>query len=114
MFKGSGYMCMKTRDYFINDQESFLRHHQLFSMMIYEIYDLLILHQPQHLNTNQLFQKLTPFLKARISFVMKSEPQALTLFKNELDMVSYIANLLAEKIFKIYQLNHEYYYLCQS
>ncbi|MBQ8993226.1 MAG: hypothetical protein IJ085_03745, partial [Turicibacter sp.] len=68
----------------------------------------------QHLNTNQLFQKLTPFLKARISFVMKSEPQALTLFKNELDMVSYIANLLTEKIFKIYQLNHEYYYLCQS
>ena len=36
------------------------------------------------------------------------------LFKSELDMVSYIANLLAEKILKVYQLNHEYYYICQS
>lgn len=113
MFKGSGYMCIKTRDYFITDQESFLRKHQLFSMMICEIYDLLILHQPQHLNAAQLFQKLTPFLKSRLSFVMKNEPQALTLFKSELDMITYIANLLSEKIFKIYRLNHEYYYLCQ-
>lgn len=104
-------MCLKTQHHFINDQEAFLRHHQLFSMMICEIYDLLILHQPEHLNTTQIFQELTPFLKARILFMIKNEPQTLILFKNELDMVSYVADLLADKIFKIYQLNQQYYYL---
>ena len=97
MFKGSGCMCMKTRDYFISDQESFLRHHQLFSMMICEIYDLLTLYQPQHLNTNQLFQKLTPFLKARLSFVMKNE-ELIPISKNLLTIVKkkYINYLVGE------------------
>lgn len=107
-------MCMKTRDYFITDKESFLRHHQLFSMLICEIYDLLILHQPNHLNSSELFKELTPFLKARLLLMIKQEPQALTLFKDELDMVSYIADLLSNKIFKIHQINHEYYYLYDS
>lgn len=107
-------MCIKTRDYFITDKESFLRHHQLFSMLICEIYDLLILHQPNHLNRTQLFEELTPFLKARLLFVIKKEPQALILFKDELDMVSYIADLLADKVFKIHEINHEYYYLYES
>lgn len=104
-------MCMKTRDYFINDIESFLRHHQLFSMLIWEIYDLLILHQPNRLNSAQLFEELTPFLKSRLLFIIKKEPQALTLIKDELNMVSYIADLLADKVFKIHQINHEYFYL---
>ena len=107
-------MCLKTRDYFINDQESFLKHHQLFSMMICEIYDLLTLYQPKPLSIEQIFQQLTPFLKARIRFVIKTEPQALILFKNELDIVSYMANLLADKIFKIHHFGNEYYYLGES
>ena len=41
-------------------------------------------------------------------------PQALILFKDELDMVSYIADLLADKVFKIHEINHEYYYLYES
>lgn len=107
-------MCLKTRDYFINDQESFLKHHQPFSMMICEIYDLLTLHQPEPLSIEQIFQQLTPFLKARIRFVIKNEPQALILFKNELDIVSYMANLLANKTFKIHHFGNEYYYLGES
>ena len=58
--------------------------------------------------------QLTPFLKARIRFVIKTEPQALILFKNELDIVSYMANLLADKTFKIHHFGNEYYYLGES
>ena len=57
-------MCLKTRDDFTNDKESFLRHHQLFSILIKEIYDLLILHQAHYLTGTQIFEKLTPFLKS--------------------------------------------------
>lgn len=106
-------MCLKTRDDFINDQESFLRHHQLFSMLIKEIYDLLIFNQSRHLTSPQLFEELTPFLKARLSLVTKKEPQTYSVFKDELDIVSYIANLLVNKIPEIYQINHHYVYLPQ-
>ena len=104
-------MCLKTRDDFTNDKESFLRHHQLFSILIKEIYDLLILHQAHYLTGTQIFEKLTPFLKARLSFVIKKEPQTHPLFKDELEIIYYIADLLVDKISKIHQVNHQYVYL---
>ena len=67
-------MCLKTHESFVTDQESFLKHHKLFSMLICEIYDLLTLYQPSPLSSEEIFENLTPFLQSRIRFVLNRMP----------------------------------------
>ena len=52
-------MCLKTHESFVTDQESFLKHHKLFSMLICEIYDLLTLYQPSPLSSEEIFENAT-------------------------------------------------------
>lgn len=101
-------MCLKTHHHERQIRESFLRKHLLYEMLICQIYNLLILHRPSLLNSSELFEQLSPFLKVRISIVIKQD-QAIELFHNEQGIIEYIANLLANKIYKIHVENSFYH-----
>lgn len=101
-------MCLKTHHHGRQIKESYLRKHFLYEMLICEIYNLLIFHRPESLSSFEIFKQLSPFLKARISIVMKQD-QAIELFNNEQGIVEYIADLLADKLYKIHVENSFYH-----
>ena len=103
-------MCIKTYNQLMQRQESFLRKHYLFEMLIFEIYNTLQSFSPSSLNTVELFSELSHFLKARISFIMHSQTDGYDLFKTHEEIIKYIADLLADKIFSIHVKNGGYYY----
>lgn len=103
-------MCIRTYNQLMQSQESFLRKHYLYEMLIFEVYNILQSVAPNPLNTIDLFYELSPFLKARICCVMNSKTEASDLFKNKEDIVKYVADLLADKIFSIYLTNESYHY----
>ena len=100
-------MCLKTHYHIRQNQESFLRKHRLFEMLICEIYNLLMLYRSKSLTSVELFEELSPFLKARLLFVIK-QGETTDFFYDEFEMVEYVANLLSDKIYKIL-LNHNGY-----
>ena len=104
-------MCLKTHESFVTDQESFLKHHKLFSMLICEIYDLLTLYQPSPLSSEEIFENLTPFLQSRIRFVLNHEPHAHHLFIDEQAIIHYIMQLLTNKISEICSTSKGAYYI---
>lgn len=101
-------MCLKTHHHGRQIKESCLRNNLLYEMLICEIYNLLIFHRPGSLSSLEIFEQLSPFLKARISMVMKQD-QAIELFHDEQGIVGYIADLLADKIYKIHVENSFYH-----
>lgn len=103
-------MCIRTYNQLMQKQESFLRNHYLFEMLIFEIYNTLQSFSPNPLDTTALLTELSPFLKARISFVMNSQKEAADLFQQEEDIVKYVADLLVDKIYSIYLSSENYYY----
>ena len=111
-------MCLKTHESFVTDQESFLKHHKLFSMLICEIYDLLTLYQPSPLSSEEIFPfsinslaKETPILQSRIRFVLNHEPHAHHFFIDEQAIIHYIMQLLTNKISKIRSTSKGAYYI---
>lgn len=104
-------MCLKTHESFVTDQESFFKHHKLFSMLICEIYDLLTLYQPSPLSSEEIFENLTPFLQSRIRFVLNHEPHAHHFFIDEQAIIHYIMQLLTNKISKIRSTSKGAYYI---
>lgn len=101
-------MCLKPHHHGCQIKESYFRKHFLYEMLICEIYNLLILHRPGSLSSSEIFKHLSPFLKARISIVMKQD-QAIELFNNKQGIVEYTADLLADKIYKIHVENSFYH-----
>lgn len=101
-------MCLKTHYHIRQNQESFLRKHHLFEMLICEIYNLLTLYRPKNLNSRELFEELSPFLKSRLLFVTTQE-ETTDFFNNEFEMIEYVANLLSDKIHKIHIHNNCYF-----
>lgn len=95
-------MCVKTRTTLLNSKELFLRKHQLFSLLICETYNTLTYYKPKPLTPTEIFNELSPFLKARISYVLKTTTEEANLFKNEEDIVGFMVALLSTKIDKIH------------
>lgn len=103
-------MCIRTYNQLMQRQESFLRKHYLFEMLIFEIYNTLQSFSPSSLNTAELFSEFSPFLKARISFIMNSQKETFDLFETHEEIVKYVADLLVDKIFSIHMNSEGYYH----
>ncbi|MGL4337367.1 MAG: hypothetical protein ACRCST_10780 [Turicibacter sp.] len=107
-------MCVKTRTTLLNSKELFLRKHQLFSLLICETYNTLTYYKPKSLTPTEIFNELSPFLKTRVSYVLKTANQEANLFENEEDIVGFIVALLSTKIDKIHdnEINGVERYYC--
>lgn len=105
-------MCIKAHHYLMQQQESFLRKHGLFEILMLEIYNLLKSSSPNLINSTQVLIKLSPFLQERLALVITSQGENSKLFNSREEIITYIVNVLIAKI-SVININTDGYYYIQ-
>ena len=102
-------MCVQTRCSLYEQREMFLRENLLFILLICETYNILINQKNTGFSTSAIYHNLSPFLKARITYVYQNNKHAKKLFTSCEEMVNFVVAMLSDKIDKIY-VEEELYY----
>lgn len=104
-------MCIKTYHYLMQQQEFILRKYNIFEILIVEIYNLLKSSSPNLINSTQILSNLSPFLQERLNLVLTSQTEKSKLFNSKEEIITYIVNLLVDKISLINVNTNGYYYI---
>ncbi len=94
-------MCVQTRGSLYEQKEMFLREHLLFSLLICETYNTLTSQKNHELSPQEIYMSLSPFLKARMTYVYQNNQTAKSLFSSCDEMVKFVVVMLSDKIEKI-------------
>ena len=102
-------MCVQTRCSLYEQREMFLRENLLFSLLICETYNILTSQKNTGFSTSTIYNHLSPFLKARTTYVYQNNTHAKQLFSSCEEMVNFVVSMLSDKIDKIYIKEDLYY-----